>query len=189
MQTVREHIHGNAAFYGGEKGAYWARQDGKLTHRDILKRDVEYCLSLSRTPDDFRRRLMSLDYSYARDDTHREPSVMAPGWKRPVRLSSIGYSADVLNRQLEQNWEDVYFIHWRNANPIKKATPLLVIEREYRKAQHMDGIRLTFALFIELLSDRCNTILRANRAAKTAMDVFRDILENEKLERNDFAVF
>ena len=38
---------------------------------------------------------------------------------------------------------------------------------------------------IELLSDRRNTILRANRAAKTAMDVFRDILEKEKLERND----
>ena len=68
-----------------------------------------------------------------------------------MRLSSIGYTADVLNRRLEQNWEDVYFIHWRNANPMKKATPLLVIEREYRKAQHMDGIRLTFAIFIELL--------------------------------------
>ena len=141
----------NASFYGGEKGAYWAHKDGKLTHRDILKRDVEYCLSLSRTPEDFKRRLISLGYSYARDDSHREPSVMAPGWKRPVRLSSIGYTADVLNRRLEQNWEDVYFIHWRNANPMKKATPLLVIEQEYRKAQNMDGIRLTFAIFTELL--------------------------------------
>lgn len=141
----------NASFYGGEKGAYWAHKGGKLTHRDILKRDVEYCLSLSRTPEDFKRRLMSLGYSYSRDDTHREPSVIAPGWKRPVRLSSVGYTADVLNERLEQNWEDVYFIHWRNANPMKKATPLLLIEQDYRKTQYMDGIQLTFAIFIELL--------------------------------------
>ena len=38
---------------------------------------------------------------------------------------------------------------------------------------------------IGLLSDRRNTILRVNRVAKTAMDVFRDVLEKEKLERND----
>ena len=147
----RKSILKNATFYGGEKGEYWAHRDGKLTHRDILKRDVEYCISLSRTPDDFRRRLVSLGYVYSRDDSHREPSVMAPGWKRPMRLSSIGFTADVLNQRLEQNWDDVYFIHWRNANPMKKATPLLLIEREFRKAQYMDGTQLTFAIFIELL--------------------------------------
>ncbi|MCD7881115.1 MAG: recombinase family protein [Clostridiales bacterium] len=38
---------------------------------------------------------------------------------------------------------------------------------------------------IDLLSDKRNTILRANRVAKTAIDVFRDILEKEHLERND----
>lgn len=38
---------------------------------------------------------------------------------------------------------------------------------------------------IDLLSDRRNTILRVNRVAKTAMDVFGDILAKEKLDRND----
>ena len=38
---------------------------------------------------------------------------------------------------------------------------------------------------IELLSDKRNTIIRVNRAAKTALDVFRDILSKEKLDRND----
>ncbi|MDO4350699.1 MAG: stage V sporulation T C-terminal domain-containing protein [Eubacteriales bacterium] len=38
---------------------------------------------------------------------------------------------------------------------------------------------------IDMLSDKRNTILRVNRAAKTAMDVFRDILDKQKLERND----
>ena len=38
---------------------------------------------------------------------------------------------------------------------------------------------------IELLSDKRNTIIRVNRAAKTAMEVFGDILNKERLERRD----
>ena len=38
---------------------------------------------------------------------------------------------------------------------------------------------------IDLLSDKRNTYIRVNRAAKTALEVFDDILHKEKLERND----
>ena len=38
---------------------------------------------------------------------------------------------------------------------------------------------------IQLLSDKRNTIIRVNRAARTAMEVFRDILDKERLERRD----
>ena len=38
---------------------------------------------------------------------------------------------------------------------------------------------------IEVLSDKRNTIIRVNRAAKTAMEVFRDILDKKRLERRD----
>ena len=38
---------------------------------------------------------------------------------------------------------------------------------------------------IDLTADKRNTIIRVNRAAKLAMDVFRDILEKPKLERRD----
>ena len=38
---------------------------------------------------------------------------------------------------------------------------------------------------IEMLSDKRNTIIKVNRAAKTAMDVFEDILNKETLDRND----
>ena len=38
---------------------------------------------------------------------------------------------------------------------------------------------------IELLSDKRNTILRVNRAAKTALEVFGDILRKDRLERRD----
>lgn len=38
---------------------------------------------------------------------------------------------------------------------------------------------------LDMLSDKRNTIIRVNRVAKTAIDIFSDILTKEKLERND----
>ncbi len=38
---------------------------------------------------------------------------------------------------------------------------------------------------IDLLTDKRNTIIQANRSAKTALDVFADILSKENLDRND----
>ncbi len=38
---------------------------------------------------------------------------------------------------------------------------------------------------MRLTADKRNTIIRVNRAAKTAMEVFDDILKKEKLDRND----
>lgn len=38
---------------------------------------------------------------------------------------------------------------------------------------------------IDLLSDRHNTIIEANRTAKTALEVFDDLLHKPKMERND----
>ena len=36
-----------------------------------------------------------------------------------------------------------------------------------------------------MLADKRNTIILVNRSAKTTMDVFRDVLEKQTLERND----
>ena len=141
----------NASFYGGEKDAYWARKSGKLTHREILKKDVEYCLSLSRSPDDLISRMKALGYEIRNGYDSKNISVIAKGWQRAVRLSSISYTKEVLNEYLAENRSDVYFYQWRNANPVRKATPLLYLEIEFRKVQRMDGIQLTFAIFVELL--------------------------------------
>ena len=54
-------------------------------------------------------------------------------------------------------------------------------EMEADLQKKIEGIRHQ----IEMLSDKRNTILRVNRAAKLAMDVFQDILNKESLERND----
>lgn len=54
-------------------------------------------------------------------------------------------------------------------------------EMEADLQKKIDGINHQ----IDLLSDKRNTIIQVNRVAKTAIDVFRDILEKDKLERND----
>ena len=54
-------------------------------------------------------------------------------------------------------------------------------EMEADLQKKIDGIHHQ----IGLLSDKRNTIIQVNRVAKTAIDVFRDILEKDKLERND----
>lgn len=141
----------NASFYGGEKGAYWAKKSGRLTHREILRQDVEHCLSMSRTVQDVLTRLESMGYKVLNGLDGAHISVIASGWQRPVRLSSIGYTKEKLNEALSNNYRDYTFVARRNQNPIRRATPLLYLEIEFRKTQRMDGIQLTFAIFIELL--------------------------------------
>ena len=53
------------------------------------------------------------------------------------------------------------------------------LERDLQKK--IDGLNHQ----IDLLSDKRNTIIQVNRVAKTALDVFQDILEKDKLERQD----
>lgn len=126
----------NAKFYGGEKGAYWAHKEGKLTHRDMLRKDIEYCHSLSFDRQDFERRLTTLGYTFSRDMNTGEPSVKAPGWQRAVRLSSVGYSKERLNRTVYDNRfkDEVYF--QRREQPIyrKRQTPLYDLERTIHRA-------------------------------------------------------
>ncbi len=54
-------------------------------------------------------------------------------------------------------------------------------ELEAELQKKIDGINHQ----IDLISDKRNTVIRVNRAAKTALDVFHDILGKEHLDRND----
>lgn len=54
-------------------------------------------------------------------------------------------------------------------------------EMETELQSKIDGLKHQ----IDLLSDRRNTIIEANRTAKTALEVFDDLLHKPKMERND----
>ncbi len=51
-------------------------------------------------------------------------------------------------------------------------------------SRRIDGIRNQ----IDMSADKRNTIIRVNRAAKTALEVFDDILQKPKLERQDLTL-
>ena len=141
----------NAKFYGGEKGAYWVHKDGGMTHRDILRRDIDEVLSKVSIYRHFFEYLENLGYEVRGDVDSPNLSVIAEGWQRPVRLKSLGpkYTPEAIKERLLKNLDDrnLYWI----AIPERSRAPLLIIEYHLRQAGRMDGLQLIFAIFTELL--------------------------------------
>ena len=117
----------NARFYGGEKGAYWVHKSGRRTHRDILKEDIEYCLSIAGSWEQFEQQLRGLGYTI---DWQRF-SVKAKDWERAVRMDRMGYSKENIQQRLRTNLNSVGFLNRWNSNlPYRpKGFPLLSIEQ------------------------------------------------------------
>lgn len=140
-------------FYANRGRSYWAEQSGQKSHRQMLQEDIEKCLSMSFDRSVFWRHMDALGYTLLRGGGYAHPCITAPGWKRPVRLDKLGYSLEEIDYRLEQNVCDnrYTFVVMRNQRKAEKYTPLLSIEASIRTAQNMDGLRLTFAILLELL--------------------------------------
>lgn len=136
-------------FTGNRKKDYWIHKSGGLTHRDILKRDIDEAISNTTNWKAFDLYLKNLGYSYARNSDYRHPSIIALGWKRPVRIDSLGeqYTQEKIRERLISNQKDITLYAVRIP---KRFTPLMELQLEFKKAKRMDGIQLTFALIIEL---------------------------------------
>lgn len=137
-------------FYSNKK-EYWIRNSGKLTHRDILRRDVDEALSKCCTFRELEYYLKCLGYRFERDFRYEHPSVIADGWKRAVRITSLGekYSYEEMRERLSDNQRlpELYVFvsqKWKRA-------PLLHFEHQLRQAQRKDTVQLLFELFIEIL--------------------------------------
>ena len=136
-------------FTGNRKKDYWIHKSGGLTHRDILKRDIDQAISNTTNWKAFDLYLKNLGYSYARNSDYRHPSIIAPSWKRSVRLDSLGeqYTQEKIRQRLIDNQKNITLYAIRIP---KRYAPLLQLEYEFNKAQRMDGMQLAFALIIEL---------------------------------------
>lgn len=150
----REHnksVLENATFYGGEKKAYWVRKNGGMTHRDMLRRDINEALSMTASYAAFCRYLEGLGYHFTRDCNGNHPALIAPGWQRAVRLDRLGekYTPDSIRARLidNQRLPELYVTHY----PAKRRTPLMELEREMKRLGRMSGIELMFELFVTLL--------------------------------------
>ena len=137
-------------FYGNKK-AYWIRNSGKLTHRDMLRRDVDESLSKCCSFKEFEYYLKTLGYRFERDFRYEHPSVIADGWQRAVRISSLGkqYTREAMREKLVDNQRkpELYVL----VTPKWKRAPLLTFEYQLRQAQRKDTVTLLFELFIEIL--------------------------------------
>ena len=137
-------------FYSNKK-EYWIRNSGKLTHRDMLRRDVDEALSKCCTFKDMEYYLKCLGYRFDRDFRYEHPSVIADGWKRAVRITSLGenYSREAMREKLvaNQRLPELYVL----ITPKWKRAPLLNFEYQLRQAQRKDTVQLLFEVFIELI--------------------------------------
>ena len=143
-------------FTGSKKKDYWIHKNGGLTHRDILKRDIESILPYCGNMDDIERRLLSLGYQFPRSRDYKHISIIAPGWKRAIRLDSLGYTNEVLRKRIYENRSDQRFYVLRNNNPPfrPKVYPLLILEKklDYEITHSKDtAIVLVDVLFYILL--------------------------------------
>ncbi|MBQ3500913.1 MAG: relaxase/mobilization nuclease domain-containing protein [Oscillospiraceae bacterium] len=147
----------NSNFYSkGKKKEYWIHKNGGMTHRDMLKRDIDEALSVAMTRQQFDRQLMMLGYRYVRNGNYAHPSIIAPGWKRAVRIDSLGekYTEENIRKRILQNPNHPEF---EPRNWIRKPkTPLYEIEIEFRKAMQMDAIQLLMQIFIDMLLHALN---------------------------------
>ncbi len=140
-QICKEHglsVIRNAPFYGGQsRKDYWKGQrDGKPTHREQVKADVEYCLRYSADFPSFVQQLRAKGYSF----DYNRFSVKAEGWQRAVRLSRLGFTDDVMNEQWDKNDADPEFRHkYQNHKPhISDSAVLIttVVEmKQYKRAR------------------------------------------------------
>jgi hypothetical protein len=136
-------------FYSNKK-AYWAQKAGHVTHREMLRRDVEEALSKCITHNEFMAYMKTLGYTFTRDFRYDHPSVISSGCSRSVRLSSLGdrYSKENLINRFRWNYDHIGQIKF---NPPKsKCKPFLDFEYQMREAAQMDGLQLLFAIIVEL---------------------------------------
>ncbi len=137
-------------FYSNKK-AYWVQKSSRLTHRDMLRRDMDETLSKCTNYRAVEYYLKTLGYRMERDFRYDHPSVIAEGWQRAVRIDRLGeeYSKERIRERLLENQRkpELYGIVY----PERKRKPLLVLEYEMRKYRRMDTVTLLFEIFIELL--------------------------------------
>lgn len=95
----------NAKFYKSNKKFYWMEKNGKVTHRSILKQDVDDAIKESGNLMEFDRIMHIKGYTFNRKIGTAHPSVIAEGWERAIRIDSLGenYTTDRIIERISQN--------------------------------------------------------------------------------------
>ncbi|MDD6041066.1 MAG: stage V sporulation T C-terminal domain-containing protein [Clostridia bacterium] len=102
-------------------------------------------------------------------------------------IAETEQSADRLNQLMEDLKEELKVTKRQRIRDLMKHPEQEALLEETYDGMEADLQRKIDGLEnqISLLSDKRNTIIQVNRTAKTAMDVFHDILNKDKLDRTD----
>ena len=136
-------------FYGNKK-AYWSKKSG-MTHRQMLQTDLDEALSKCCTEGELYRYLERLGYKIVRDSDYAHISVIAEGWKRPLRISSLGeeYSGENIRDRLTENQYNPDLFVFRP--PEKKRTPMLEATKHIPVSVGEYTLRMTYEVVIALI--------------------------------------
>lgn len=115
-------------FKGGSKKEYWVKKNDGMTHRDMLRKDLDSIIKNSSTWNYFKENLKGLGYEIVRDGNYQHITIIAKGWKRPVRLDSLGanYTIEAIERRMEHNFQ---IVNYAAIYRIRKS-PLLQLEQD-----------------------------------------------------------
>ena len=169
----------DAPFYKTEsRGEYWARRRGSMTHRDILKQDIEDSLQYAMDFDGLISQLRAKGYLY---DWERG-SIRAPDWERAIRLDRLGFSFDFIQERTRRNLDapdgrD----RWNSHLPYRpKRFPLLELEQrmEY-ETRHSDD---TVTVMIDVVFLIIMAMLDLTRAEREGKQSFRPLSPSIRAE-------
>ena len=142
-------------FYNADRNAYWIHKRGGKTHRDILREDVDLAIKQAGNLLEFERIMGNFGYTFNRNIMTEHPSVIAKGWKRAVRIDSLGkdYTRERIIRRIADNkiFVSSFGKSVRVQRTKPKHTPLMELEYQLRRVKYMDTVEALFYLLLELL--------------------------------------
>lgn len=110
-----------------------------------IKLDIDDAIADCITPRHLRMALERRGYTYIRSEDYKHPCVMAKGWKRPVRIDSLGarYTTEAIEKRIFSHRE--YQYPYRPTRP-----PLYDIWERKKRYEQPSTVELIFLIVLEL---------------------------------------
>ena len=191
----------NAPFYGGEKAAYWLHKQGKKTHRDMLREDIEICLTVATSWDEFRRVLFTMGYEV----DYRRFTIKAKDWERGVRVEGLGYTVEGIEKRFNEtyysghhlaDWNNFFYAR-RRSFPLESVRKKLEFGIEHGKRPDVIYVNTMFLLIIlvfQLLKEVADAMLISPEMRHAAKDIkqyvadYHFLIDNQIQTTDDLAV-
>ncbi len=181
----------NAPFYGGEKAAYWLHKQGKKTHRDMLREDIEICLTVATSWDEFRRVLFSMGYEV----DYRRFTIKGKDWERGVRVEGLGYTVEGIEKRFNETYYsghhlvdwNTFFYARRRYFPLESVRKKLEFGIEHGKRPEVIYVNTMFLLIIlvfQLLKEVTDTMLISPEMRHAAKDIKQYVADYHFLTDN-----